>query len=108
LIKVIPFAAVTMTDGVITIDLLALKLGLSVEVLKAEMRRQRDRTGDRFGRGANAPHFPLSRPVLVPGGRPRRHTRRGPGDRQHPRALNDGRNGVLAEAPPKRAFGPAM
>ena len=39
--NVIPFAAVTMTDGVITIDadLLAPKLGLSVEVLKAEMRR---------------------------------------------------------------------
>jgi hypothetical protein len=39
--NVIPFAVVTMTDGVITInaDLLAPKLGLSVEVLKAEMRR---------------------------------------------------------------------
>src|SRR6266446_7638553 len=41
LMNVIPVAAVTMTDGVITIDadLLASKLGLSVEQLKAEMRR---------------------------------------------------------------------
>jgi hypothetical protein len=90
LMNVIPFAAVTMADGVITIDadLLAPKLGLSVEVLKAEMRRgyvyKRDRTGDRFGRGVDAPHFPLSRPVLVRGGLPRRYPRRGPGDR--PRA----------------------
>src|SRR6266446_3426062 len=68
---------------------------------------QRDRTGDRFGRGADAPHFPLSRPVLVRGGRPRRHPRRGPGDRQHPRALNDGCNGVIAEAL-RGAFGPGL
>jgi hypothetical protein len=39
--NVIPSTAVTMTDGVITIDadLLAPKLGLSLDVLKAEMRR---------------------------------------------------------------------
>jgi hypothetical protein len=39
--SVLPSSAITIEDGEITIapDLLAAKLGLSVEVLKAEMRR---------------------------------------------------------------------
>jgi hypothetical protein len=108
LTNVIPSPRFTMTDGVINIDadLLAPKLGLSVEVLKAEMLRgyvySVTEQGIDSDAGRPAPHFPLSRPVLVRGGRPRGHTRRGPGDRQHPRALNDGCNGVLAGAPPRR------
>src|SRR5260370_35317333 len=76
-------SVVTIGDGEITIaaDLLAPKLGLSVEVLKAEMSRgcvysvTEQGIDDDLGR---APHLPLSQPLVDRGGRARRHAGRNP------------------------------